>query len=195
MIKGLIVGIIIGVLVCVGVAYYYFASGMAPVAVSDPLMPFERKMANMALDAHIEKQHVGQPPVSADEANLLAGADVYKQNCASCHGLPGHPVDYVNMMFPKPTQLFKGKGVTDDPPSVSYWKAVNGIRLSGMPTFKNKLSDTQLWQVSLLVAHGNDVPESVRNDLLTPTQAQAETENKGDTKSSEPKGAGAAHPK
>ena len=24
------------------------------------------------------------------------------------------PADYVNMMFPKPTQLFKGKGVTDD---------------------------------------------------------------------------------
>ena len=73
-------------------------------------------------------------------------------------------------MFPRPTQLFKGKGVTDDPPSVSYWKAVNGIRLSGMPSFKNKLSDTQLWQVSLLVAHGNDAPESVRNALLAQDQ-------------------------
>lgn len=170
MIRGLVVGFIVGILVCIGVGYYYFASGMAPAAVADPMMPFERKMANLALDAHIDKQHIGQPPIAADEANLLAGAEVYKQNCAVCHGLPDHPVDLVNMMFPRPTQLFKGKGVTDDPPSVSYWKAVNGIRLSGMPSFKNKLSDTQLWQVSLLVAHGNDAPESVRNALLTQDQ-------------------------
>ena len=170
MIRGLVVGFVIGVLVCIGVGYYYFASGMAPAAVSDPMMPFERKMAHLALDAHIDKQHIGQPPLAADEANLLAGAEVYKQNCAVCHGLPEHPVDLVNMMFPRPTQLFKGKGVTDDPPSVSYWKVVNGIRLSGMPSFKNKLSDTQLWQVSLLVARGNDAPESVRNALLAQDQ-------------------------
>ena len=175
MIKGLVVGFVLGILVCAGAGYCYFAFGMAPVAVSDPLMPFERKMANMALDAHIERERVGQPPIAADEADLLAGADVYKQNCAVCHGLPGHPVDYVNIMFPKPTQLFKGKGVTDDPPSVSYWKTVNGIRLSGMPSFKNKLSDTQLWQVSLLVAHANDAPDSVKNVLqvATPNQPSA----------------------
>jgi thiosulfate dehydrogenase len=144
MIKGLIIGIVIGILICVGASYYYFASGAAPVAVSDPQMPFEKKMANMALDAHVDRQHIANPPISANEPNLLAGANVYKQDCAVCHGLPGHPAEYVSMMFPIPTQLFKGKGVTDDPPSESYWKAANGIRLSGMPSFKNKLSDTQL---------------------------------------------------
>jgi thiosulfate dehydrogenase len=69
-------------------------------------------------------------------------------------------------MFPKPTQLFDGNGVTDDPPSESYWKAVNGIRLSGMPAFKSKLSDTQLWQVSLLVANANAIPDSVKKVLV-----------------------------
>ncbi len=67
MIKGMVIGFVLGVLAFVGAGYYYFASGMAPVAVSDPLMPFERKMANMALDAHIEKQHIGQPPIPADD--------------------------------------------------------------------------------------------------------------------------------
>ncbi|HVB58834.1 MAG TPA: cytochrome c [Candidatus Acidoferrales bacterium] len=174
MIRGLIIGIILGILVCVGAGYYYFASGMAPVAVADPLMPFERKLANMALDAHIEKQHIGQPSIPADEANLLAGAEVYKQNCAVCHGLPGHPVDYVSMMFPKPTQLFKGKGVTDDPASESYWKAANGIRLSGMPSFKDKLTNVQLWQVSQLVAHVNELPASVKNVLVPDTQVESD---------------------
>jgi mono/diheme cytochrome c family protein len=139
---------------------------MAPVATADPMMPFERKMANMALDAHIEKQHVGESPVPADEPNLLAGAETYKKECATCHGLPNHPVDYVNMMFPKPTQLFKDKGVTDDPPSDSYWKAANGIRLFGMPSFKDKLTNTQIWQVSQLVAHANELPASVERVLV-----------------------------
>jgi mono/diheme cytochrome c family protein len=70
----------------------------------------------MALDAHIEKQHIPPSPVPADEPNFLAGAGVYKQHCAVCHGLPGQiPVDYATTMFPKPPQLFRGKGVTDDP--------------------------------------------------------------------------------
>jgi thiosulfate dehydrogenase len=167
MTKGIVVGFILGVIVLAAGTYYYFASGMAPVATADPMMPFERKMANMALDAHIEKQHLGESPVPANEPNLLAGADVYRKECAMCHGLPEHPVDYVNMMFPKPTQLFKDKGVTDDPASESYWKAANGIRLSGMPSFKDKLTNTQLWQVSQLVAHANEIPESVRKVLVS----------------------------
>ena len=68
-------------------------------------------------------------------------------------------------MYPHATLLFKGKGVTDDPPQESYWKAVNGIRLTGMPSFKDTLNDTQLWQVALLVAHANDISDSVKKVL------------------------------
>jgi len=76
-------------------------------------------------------------------------------------------------MFPKPPQLFRCKGVTDDPASETYRKAANGIRLSGMPSFKTKLSDTQLWQVSQLLAHANEIPESAKKTLLPdiPTSA------------------------
>ena len=176
MIKGIVIGFILAAAILAGGIFYYFAAGMAPVATDDPPMPFEKKLANMALDAHIEKQHVLQSPVSADEPNFLAGADVYKQHCAACHGLPGQPpTDYAATMYPKPTQLFRGQGVTDDPASESYWKAANGIRLSGMPAFKTKLTDTQLWQVSQLVAHANKIPESVKRMLVPdmPTSASA----------------------
>ena len=171
MIKGIVLGFILSVIVLAGGTYYYFASGMAPVATADPMMPFEKKMAKLALDAHIKGQHVGESPVPADEANLLAGADVYKKECAMCHGLPDRPAGYVNMMFPKPTQLFKGKGVTNNPASESYWKAANGIRLSGMPCFKDKLTNTELWQVSQLVAHANEIPESVKKVLASNVSA------------------------
>jgi mono/diheme cytochrome c family protein len=176
MIKGIVIGFILAIAILLGVVFVYFATGLAPVATADPPMPFEKKLANMALDAHIEKQHIPQSPVSADESNFLTGADVYKQHCALCHGLPGQPaVDYAATMFPKAPQLFRGKGVTDDPASETYWKAANGIRLSGMPSFKTKLTDTQLWQVSELLAHANEIPESVKRALVpdSPTSASA----------------------
>jgi mono/diheme cytochrome c family protein len=48
--------------------------------------------------------------------------------------------------------------VTDDPPGETYWKAANGIRLTGMPAYKGSLSDTQLWQVSLMLANADKLP-------------------------------------
>ena len=128
----------------------------------------------MALDAHIEKQHIPASPVQADEANFLAGATVYKRQCALCHGLPGQsPLDYATTMFPQPPQLFRGKGVTDDPASETFWKAANGIRLSGMPSFKTTLTDTQLWQVSELLAHANEIPDSVKTVLISGSSTSA----------------------
>jgi thiosulfate dehydrogenase len=175
-IKGIVIGFILAIAISVGCVFFYFSAGLAPVATADPPMPFEKKLANMALDAHIEKQHIPPSSVPADEPNFLAGVTVYKQHCALCHGLPGQPpMDYATTMFPKTPQLFRGKGVTDDPASESYWKAANGIRLSGMPSFKTKLTDTQLWQVSELLAHANEIPDSVKRVLIPDSPPSALT--------------------
>jgi mono/diheme cytochrome c family protein len=171
--KTFIAGLLVGVLLLVSGAYYYFASGMAPVAVSDPMMPFEKAMASKALNARIDKEKLPPSPVPADEPNLLAGAKIYKNNCAGCHGLPDQaPPLIAGSMFPHATLLFKGKGVTDDPASESYWKAANGIRLSGMPSFKESLTDTQLWQVAQLVAHADQIPDSARKALAPEPPAE-----------------------
>ncbi len=161
--KSFLIGILVGILLLSGSVYYYFGSGMAPVAASDPPMPFERTMARRALNAHLDNQTIPAPAVPADEPNLVAGAKVYVAHCAVCHGLPNQQAPMISdIMFPHAPLLFKGKGVTDDPPQESYWKAANGIRLSGMPGFKNALSDTQLWQVAQLVANADKIPDSAK---------------------------------
>jgi thiosulfate dehydrogenase len=164
--KGFVVGLLVGVLLLTGSVYFYFASGMAPVAAADPPMPFEKKMASKALNAHIDRQNIASSPVPADEPNLLAGAKIYKEQCSVCHGLPDqNPPAIADSMFPHATLMFKGKGVTDDPPTESYWKASNGIRLSGMPSFKGTLTDTQLWQVAQFVANTDKLPDSAKQVL------------------------------
>jgi mono/diheme cytochrome c family protein len=75
-------------------------------------------------------------------------------------------------MFPKPPRLFKGHGVTDDPPGETYWKAANGIRLTGMPAYSGSLSDTQLWQVSLMLAKADKLPAAASASLQKPLVVQ-----------------------
>ena len=58
--------------------------------------------------------------------------------------------------------------MTDDPAWESYWKAANGIRFTGMPGFKGKLSDKQLWQVAQLLAHADKISEAVKKALAEP---------------------------
>jgi thiosulfate dehydrogenase len=172
MLKGLIAGILLGILLVAGGVYFYFATGRAPVAVTDPPMPFEKRFAHMALDAHIERQKVPESPVVADEQSYLAGAEVYKKNCAICHGLPDQPkTDIAQGMYPPPPQLFHGVGVSDDPASETYWKAENGIRLSGMPGFKGRLTETEIWEVSVLLANSDKLPASVKTALAAPPAA------------------------
>ncbi|HXJ14257.1 MAG TPA: cytochrome c [Candidatus Limnocylindrales bacterium] len=169
MLKGILLGIVLGfVLVFIG-GYLYFASGQAPVATNSPEMPFERKFAKLALHAYLDKLPHPNPTVPADEPNLLAGAKVYKENCAVCHGLPGEPHNAIgNGMFPKPPLLFRGVGVTDDDAWESYHKVSGGIRMTGMPGFKDRLSDTQMWQVSVLVKNADKLPASVKAELAPP---------------------------
>jgi thiosulfate dehydrogenase len=166
MARGIIVGILLGlVLAFVGV-YLYFSSGHAPVAVTAPEMPFERKFANMALHSYLDKLPHADPQVPADETNFLAGAKVYKDHCAVCHGLPGEPrTTIAEGMFPKPPQLFRGMGVTDDEPWETYWKVANGIRMTGTPGFKERLSDTQMWQVSVLLKNADKISAAVKAEL------------------------------
>jgi hypothetical protein len=71
-------------------------------------------------------------------------------------------------MFPVPPVLLEGRGVTDDPAGETYWKVANGIRLTGMPGFKQSLSDTQMWQVSVLLAQADKLPASVKQSLAAP---------------------------
>jgi mono/diheme cytochrome c family protein len=177
MFKAFVIGILIGVLFVLAGAWFYFTTGWAPVAVADPPMLFEKKLAHGALNARIGKfAHTDPAPVPVNEATYLAGADVYKQNCAVCHGLPGQGQTAIAKgMFPKPPELFHGTGVTDDPTWETYWKAKNGIRLTGMPEFKGTLSDTQLWQVSVLLANADKISPAVKAALASTPSAPPST--------------------
>jgi thiosulfate dehydrogenase len=166
MFKGLILGILLGILLIAGCIYFYFSTGHAPVATSASPIPFEKALARVGLHAYLDKLPHPAPQVAADEATLIAGAKVYKEQCSVCHGLPGEPKSAIQGgMYPAPPELFHGTGVTDDDAWESYWKVENGIRMSGMPSFKGQLTETQIWQVAVLVKNADKITEPVKKEL------------------------------
>jgi mono/diheme cytochrome c family protein len=162
-------GLVAGVLVVFGVAYAYVSLGLAPVATASAPMPFETAFAKLALRKAVAKEMPRGVPLTASEANFAAGARLYRINCAVCHGLPGQPESAIAKgEFPKPPELFKGKGVSDDPPGETYWKIANGIRLTGMPSFRQSISEEQMWQLSLLLANSGKLSAEVQASLQAP---------------------------
>jgi len=147
----------------------YVALGLAPVATASAPLPFEKLITGLALNARVNKEAPKSSPIPASDEVYAKGAQIYRDDCAVCHGLPGQDRTAIAKgEFPKPPELFKGKGVADDPAGVTYWKVANGIRLTGMPGFSNSLSSEQMWQVSLLLSNGDKLPATVLAALREP---------------------------
>jgi len=154
-------GVILGLILAPLALLAWFQWGHPPVAVADPPLPLERQITQVPLNARIARELPGNQPIPADEANLTAGAQVYRDQCAVCHGFHDRPSSFAAHMFPEAPALWEKHqdsdvvGVSDDPPGETYWKVANGIRLTGMPAFKYALTDTQIWQVSVLLANAD----------------------------------------
>src|SRR5215469_10807509 len=156
-----VLGFVVGIILVPLAVLLYFKLGRVPVAVNDPPFPNEKLVTSVPLHARIDKEMVKNPPVQADETTFVAGAHIYSDNCAVCHGFHSKPSKFGVHMFPTAPPLWEkhGRGnvvgVSDDPPGETYWKVANGIRLTGMPSYKELLSETELWQVSVLLANAD----------------------------------------
>ena len=165
---GFVVALVLAA-VCVAV---YFKFGAPPVAVADPPFPFEKAIVQLPLNARIDRE-MKTAPFGTSEDVFEAGAHVYRNECASCHGTPGHDVAFAKSMYPVAPQLWKKHthgnvvGVSDDDPGETYWKVKNGIRLTGMPAFQHVLSDEDMWDVTLLLKNADQPMSAAVTGELT----------------------------
>jgi thiosulfate dehydrogenase len=167
----LVLGFVLGVLAVAAVGFLYMRFGAPPVAVADEPFPMEKQIVTVPLQARIDREKK-EAPFGTSEDVFEGGAKVYRAECASCHGTPGHDVAFANHMYPDAPQLWKKHakgnvvGVSDDDAGETYWKVANGIRLTGMPSFSKVLSDTEMWQVSLLLKNADkEMPRPVTEIL------------------------------
>lgn len=167
----LVLGFLLGVLAVVAAGYAYMSFGKLPVAVADAPFFMEKQIVRIPLHSRIESEKKDSPFGTSEDV-FESGAKIYRAQCAGCHGTPGHDVAYAKYMYPSAPPLWKKHGnkgvvgVSDDEPGETYWRVANGIRLTGMPAFRHVLSDTEMWQVSLLLKNADkEMPDPVQRIL------------------------------
>ena len=161
-------GIVIGICLLLLAGYLFATRGGLFMGATRGPLPMETSITHQALAASIGQSSGDQSPLPADQTILLAGARVYQQNdCFMCHGrLDQSAPDMAKRLYPHaPRLLPPGEGVTDDPVDTTHWVVKNGIRFSAMPAFEAKLTDAEIWQVSLLLRNADKLPPPVQEVL------------------------------
>ncbi len=172
----LLLGILLGSLLTFAGLAAYFYLDHPPVAVNDKPALWEHLTETVPLRHRVQAE-AKQPPFPAGEDGFESAARIYRVQCAQCHGTPGHESSIGRQMLPHAQQFFgrDRRATAAKPAGELYWPTAFGVRHSGMPAYNRSLSNTDLWNLALLLHSADqELPEPVRN-LLAQTPASPST--------------------
>lgn len=124
--------------------------------------------ASRSADPILPPQSVGSPtalpvaPFGTSEEVFEAGARLYAANCAGCHGRPGS-----NGKGPNAAQFWDrnnaaGRHAIAQSAGAIYQATAKGNLAQGMPSYGQRLTDTQVWDLALLLKSAHeDLPDPV----------------------------------
>jgi len=155
-------GIVFTLVVLAGGGYLAVKAGMLPANADSKPSAVENWAAHTALAAALERDTKDlKNPIQASDENLIAGAHLYAENCAICHGAadakPSNLAQGLNVQAP---QLAKD-GVEDDPEAASFWMVKHGIRFTAMPSFAATLQDEEIWKIVMFLKQMDRLPPTV----------------------------------
>jgi mono/diheme cytochrome c family protein len=149
--------------VAAGLAAFYLvaATGHFPANADAQPPALEKWIARKALAAAIAREAPKNPnPVAETDANLIEGIKLYAVDCAVCHGAADAKASHIaHGLYQKAPQLAK-YGVEDDDEGETYWKLYHGIRMTGMPAFRESLTEDQLWKIVLFLKNMDSLPSA-----------------------------------
>lgn len=118
-------------------------------------------------------------PVPVNDKTLIAGAALYQQNCAVCHGgenythsplhrgvYPGVPqfmrfVEY-ERKHPNAARHHESPAQARVHDDRLFYTIKHGIRFTGMPSWKYNMNDHQIWEVVNFMHNMGHLPPAVR---------------------------------
>jgi mono/diheme cytochrome c family protein len=107
-----------------------------------------------------EKAKAKRNPMATDPDALAAGANLFDQHCAECHGDAGEGSRKGPSLLKEPVQAAT--------PGSLFWLLTNGVVRRGMPVW-SKLPEPQRWQlVTYIKSLGPPAEPVSRDDAASP---------------------------
>lgn len=115
---------------------------------------WENALGAKLLDTALEHRTSGlKNPIQAnDNASLAEGKQLYRDNCAGCHGDQTGPSKWGSSGFyPRVPQFWQLKE-NELTPEEAYAAIHDGIRYTGMGAWSGMMKDDEMWKIANFVA-------------------------------------------
>ena len=136
--------------------------GWLPVTSQTEPPSWEVGQAQAALQASLARKSRGlrNPIDPASERDLLAGLNLFRNDCAGCHGDSRLRSIWGSRNFYPRVPQFGRQAPPLDAPQI-FIAVKHGIRYSGMGAWDGMLRDREIWQVATFLSRLNSLPPAV----------------------------------
>jgi mono/diheme cytochrome c family protein len=171
-VKMFFVGFLAAIVVLLAGVLGYLRLGFAEVRGDIGPTRWESSLMYSAVHASVRRRAPELPnPIQPTDENLIAGAKLYLDSCAGCHGTPGKPFgDKPPILYPRIPELHVAG--TEFSEAQVFFVAKHGIRRSGM--FANGVwaSDEKLWTIAAYLKRMHSLPPAVQAAVTKLANAQ-----------------------
>ena len=140
----------------------------------------ETSLANAAKDVTIplEAGKMKNPLPETDEV-VSQGQEVFLGSCAQCHGADARGDTNIGRNMNPPAMDLTSTHVQHWSDAELFWIIQNGVRLTGMPSWKSSISDNDTWKLAHFI---HNLPRlnaaSASTAVPSPAQAAISTQDK-----------------
>jgi mono/diheme cytochrome c family protein len=173
--RAFLIGIIFTLVILAAGVLWYTRTGRVSFAADETPSWAERWFAGGASDASIERHAPNlKNPVPRTEQNIVAGAQLYLNHCAGCHGTPSNPDSQFAHSFNPPVPRFFTHA-PDMPENQNFYIIQRGIRWTGMPAWDKTLNDSQMWEIVTFLSSIPNLPQAAHK-VLAPAPGSSSPE-------------------
>ncbi len=156
--RNFLLGILFTIIVLCVAAYWIASRGYVSFQADQQPSPMESKLAMAAVDASTNRHAPDEKnPVPVTDDNLVAGAKLFVNHCAGCHGVPSNPESTFGRSFYPPVPEFF-KDAPDMAENQNFYIIQHGVRWTGMPAWNGTLNDGQIWRVVTFLSNIEKLP-------------------------------------
>jgi mono/diheme cytochrome c family protein len=145
-------------------AFAFVKSGLYDVAASRPHTKLTEWITHETMVHSVRRYAAAvEPPPRIGPRQIRAGFCGYETHCVACHGAAAVPREqWVSGLEPSPPYLLDATSRWT--PAELFWIAKNGIKMTGMPSWRDSLSDEQIWQIVGFLEATRSLPPQTYSD-------------------------------